>query len=81
VQGADTIVAGERVNLIVWCRSSSLRLHPEFKSLWTRVPESSPPASVCLSRTHDPDFEEWHTAASAATATTTTTAPSTTPTL
>eukprot|EP01062_Namystynia_karyoxenos_P011196 TRINITY_DN13991_c0_g1_i2.p1 TRINITY_DN13991_c0_g1~~TRINITY_DN13991_c0_g1_i2.p1 ORF type:complete len:488 (+),score=150.41 TRINITY_DN13991_c0_g1_i2:80-1465(+) len=53
--GADDISAGERVNLIVWNRSSEYRRTREYDTpLYSR--EGGPPDRVCLSYTHDRDY-------------------------
>ena len=57
--GADSLVAGERVNLIVWCRSSSVRLGSDHQP--PRVDADVVPDPVCLSRSHDPDYDHWVT--------------------
>lgn len=53
--GALAIETGERVNLIMWMKSSELRRDPAFTSFQRRDDEA-PPDRICLSRTHDPDF-------------------------
>jgi len=53
--GADDIKSGERLNLIMWNHSSSYRQSNDFKSP-AYEPESGPPATKCLSYTHDRDF-------------------------
>mmetsp|Transcript_18579 Transcript_18579/g.62276 ORF Transcript_18579/g.62276 Transcript_18579/m.62276 type:complete len:450 (-) Transcript_18579:139-1488(-) len=52
--GADDIASGERMNLIVWNKSSSLRaVLPNERPAHGKVP----PDEVCLSYTHDNDYE------------------------
>merc|ERR1719197_1992834 len=55
--GALSITAGRRSNLIVWCRSTFFRKSPAFDI--RRSEENQPPDLVCLSRTHDADFQHW----------------------
>lgn len=53
--GADDILAGERLNLILWNHSSEYRRSTEYRQpVYLR--ESGPPALQCLSHTHDRDF-------------------------
>ena len=58
--GAADIQSGERVNLIVWCRSWAWRLAHALRGgdlgdgQYAR--EAAPPDRVCLSSTHDRDF-------------------------
>ena len=61
--GADDIAEGERVNLIVWSHNSKWRASDEYLRLGQHhgphyVAESAPPDVVCLSFTHDRDFEK-----------------------
>ena len=63
--GALPIESGQRYNLIIWTRSCIFRNnHPtcpcckKKKQAAARTPELTPDA-VCLSRTHDPDYEHW----------------------
>ena len=58
--GADAITAGERVNLIMWCTSSSFRMYQRTGDEMRRHDLQSPPDQRCLSRPHDPDFDHWH---------------------
>eukprot|EP00931_Biecheleriopsis_adriatica_P065650 TRINITY_DN40142_c0_g1_i1.p1 TRINITY_DN40142_c0_g1~~TRINITY_DN40142_c0_g1_i1.p1 ORF type:complete len:552 (+),score=98.68 TRINITY_DN40142_c0_g1_i1:20-1675(+) len=53
--GADDITSGERLNLIIWNRSSTYRTSNEYlKPGYFK--ESGPPDKVCVSYTHDRDF-------------------------
>ena len=57
--GADDIVTGERFNLIMWNKSSSYRATRDFMSKYGHAPGTrGPPDLVCLSYTHDADYEE-----------------------
>ena len=61
--GADDIAEGERVNLIVWSHNSKWRASDEYLRLGQHhgphyAVESAPPDVVCLSFTHDRDFEK-----------------------
>lgn len=54
--GADDIASGERINLIVWSRSSALRLaNPRERPAHRK----ETPDPLCLSYTHDDDYEEY----------------------
>ena len=61
--GADDLSSGERYNLIMWCKSSSHRLTADFATKYQRAPDSDstrgPPDLVCLSYTHDDDYEDY----------------------
>jgi len=59
--GADDIVSGERFNLIMWNKSSTYRLTQEFLAKYRRAPEAggAKPDLVCLSYTHDDDYEKF----------------------
>ncbi len=59
--GADDIVTGERYNLILWNKSSTFRASKEYMSKMARPPsdEADQPDLVCLSYTHDDDFEQY----------------------
>jgi hypothetical protein len=61
--GADDILTGERFNLIVWNKSSRHRLSRSFLSKYkTRPPDPAgdpSPDLVCLSYTHDEDYEDY----------------------
>ena len=55
--GAANIESGERVNLIIWNRSLMYRTLSKSSALVRLYPkEESPPDPVCLSRTHDRDW-------------------------
>ena len=58
--GADVLATGERLNLIVWCRSSLYRDSRAFseRSAQATLTEYEPDLK-CLSRTHDRDYDEW----------------------
>lgn len=58
--GAKDLESGERVNLIVWARSSRYRETDAYSARYRRetlVEEE--PDSVCLSKTHDKDYGYW----------------------
>jgi hypothetical protein len=61
--GADDLASGERFNLIMWCKSSSYRLTQGFLSRYQQRPSDrpggAPPDPVCLSYTHDDDYEDY----------------------
>ena len=58
--GADDIASGERYNLIMWCKSSDHRLSHDFLARYKRPPsDRGPPDVVCLSFTHDDDYEDY----------------------
>jgi hypothetical protein len=59
--GAQPLTHGARSNLILWCRSSAHRMAPGASSVY-RFPLSkeAPPDLICLSRTHDRDYDAWH---------------------
>ena len=56
--GADDIVSGERYNLILWNKCSIYRASRDYLG---RVgqPGGEPPDLVCLSYTHDSDYEQY----------------------
>eukprot|EP00911_Craspedida_sp_UC1_P000947 UC1_evm10s708 len=58
--GALPLVEGVRHNLILWARSSSFRTSEAFHTRF-RSPTLNefPPDRVCLSRTHDRDYDQW----------------------
>lgn len=56
--GALPIEAGERMNLIVWCRSSWHRQQHGRPQRFFH-PQENTPDVVCLSRSHDHDYETW----------------------
>jgi len=53
--GADDIVEGERLNLIIWNHSSTYKKAPEYQAPDYQK-EIGPPDIVCLSYTHDRDY-------------------------
>ena len=59
--GADDITSGERLNLIVWARSSAFRSAAAFGHVdvdgYPRAAEGGVPDRVCLSKANDADFE------------------------
>jgi len=55
--GADSITHGERVSLVLWARSSSYRANEADEEGAAHLRE--PPDEVCLSYTHDIDFERF----------------------
>jgi len=59
--GADDIETGERFNLIMWNKSSAFRATRDFMSKYSKNPteDSDPPDLVCLSYTHDDDYEQY----------------------
>eukprot|EP00316_Scyphosphaera_apsteinii_P023109 CAMPEP_0119341044 /NCGR_PEP_ID=MMETSP1333-20130426/101524_1 /TAXON_ID=418940 /ORGANISM="Scyphosphaera apsteinii, Strain RCC1455" /LENGTH=598 /DNA_ID=CAMNT_0007352919 /DNA_START=35 /DNA_END=1831 /DNA_ORIENTATION=- len=58
--GADDIATGERYNLVMWNKSSVYRLSRDFMSKYALPPQSNgPPDLVCLSYTHDDDYEDF----------------------
>jgi len=59
--GADDISTGERYNLIMWNKSSSFRSSRDFMSKYAHGASetTAPPDLVCLSYTHDEDYEEY----------------------
>jgi len=61
--GADVITAGERMNLIVWARSSAFRAAAAYGHCnpdgWPRAPEDGEPERECLSEANDQDYGEW----------------------
>jgi len=62
--GARAITAGERQNLIVWCRSSWYRTanpHGSGKCACCkyRGKAFNDPDAICLSKTHDRDYDKW----------------------
>lgn len=58
--GADDLVAGERLNMIIWCCSSRFRQSAQFRERFARptLTEEEPDLR-CLSRTHDRDYQFW----------------------
>jgi len=61
--GALNIKAGERASLIMWTRSDSFRWTPAYNKMWgggsVKGKEDGPPDRVCLSETHDRDYDKW----------------------
>ncbi|GMH91664.1 hypothetical protein TrST_g13831 [Triparma strigata] len=59
--GADDIASGERVNLIVWARSSAFRAAAAYGHVppdgYPKIPESGEVHQVCLSKANDADYE------------------------
>ncbi|GMI16413.1 hypothetical protein TrLO_g12303 [Triparma laevis f. longispina] len=59
--GADDIASGERVNLIVWARSSAFRAAAAYGHVnpdgYPKKPESGEVHQVCLSKANDADYE------------------------
>mmetsp|Transcript_109499 Transcript_109499/g.316554 ORF Transcript_109499/g.316554 Transcript_109499/m.316554 type:complete len:577 (-) Transcript_109499:83-1813(-) len=53
--GADDIVSGERLNMILWNHSSTYRQSTEYNEP-DYDKENGPPDQVCVSYTHDRDF-------------------------
>ena len=60
--GADNIAGGERVNMIMWARSSAFRCAAVNGSVspdgFPRLPEDGPPDLVCLSHSNDGDYAQ-----------------------
>lgn len=56
--GADDIAGGERVNFLLWSLNSAYRATPTFKEDRTRARDPEQPSKVCLSYTHDADYEQ-----------------------
>ena len=57
--GADDIVAGQRLNLIIWNHNSDFRRspqHAERQLYYAR--EGGPPHPTCMSYTHDKDWAQ-----------------------
>ena len=59
--GADDILGGERYNLILWNKSSTFRASKEYMNKVARpeADEADKPDLVCLSYTHDDDYEKY----------------------
>ena len=62
--GARAITEGERQNLIIWCRSSWYRMiYPHGSGQCAcckhRDKEQNDPDPICLSKTHDRDYDQW----------------------
>mmetsp|Transcript_4827 Transcript_4827/g.15939 ORF Transcript_4827/g.15939 Transcript_4827/m.15939 type:complete len:237 (+) Transcript_4827:467-1177(+) len=63
--GADDITAGERINLIIWCKGAAYRASRHYLDLQQQrsyAAEAAPPDDICLSYTHDRDFMRYRTA-------------------
>lgn len=62
--GALNITAGERASLIMWTKSPAFRRTEAYAMRWGRrariEKESGDPDLVCLSETHDRDYEKWN---------------------
>lgn len=58
--GADELTHGRRLNLIVWCRSTTFRQTAAFRQRFLQpyLVEEEPDLR-CLSKTHDADYEQW----------------------
>ena len=60
--GADDVDSGERLNLIVWARSSTFRAAAAYGHVppdgYPKAEERGPPSKLCLSRANDPDYIE-----------------------
>eukprot|EP00043_Microstomoeca_roanoka_P013669 m.134295 g.134295 ORF g.134295 m.134295 type:complete len:657 (-) comp15816_c0_seq1:165-2135(-) len=57
--GADSISTGYRSNLILWCRASRYRMSAAWRQAHARHENEQDPDPICLSRTHDPDYQDW----------------------
>lgn len=58
--GAMALQEGTRHNLVVWGRSSGFRTSGAFAERYRREQLAElPPDLVCLSKTHDQDFQQW----------------------
>ena len=59
--GADDLTSGERLNLIVWARSSAFRAAAAFGHIdpdgYPPQPEDGAPDRLCLSKTNDADYK------------------------
>lgn len=62
--GADAIASGERLNLILWARSSAFRAAAAFGHVdpdgYPREQEDGSPDRACLSESNDHDFDRWN---------------------
>ena len=61
--GADDIIKGRRMNLIVWSKSSVWRSSVRYRELKhgrEYQKERAKPSKVCLSYTHDVDYLAYH---------------------
>ena len=65
--GADDLQWGERINLIVWARSSAFRAAAAYGYVppdgYPKASEDGIPHRVCLSRANDADYDEVYAAA------------------
>ena len=53
-------MTGERFNLIMWNKSSTYRASRDFMAKYSQGPaKRAAPDPVCLSYTHDSDYEEF----------------------
>ena len=61
--GAKNIISGERMNIIIWCKSSSYRQYKSHGSgncVCCKVHKNeNNPDLLCLSKTHDKDYKKW----------------------
>lgn len=60
--GADDIASGTRTNLIVWSHNWKYRSSPEYRNrqrAQVYEKEEGPPDQVCLSYTHDRDYQHF----------------------
>ena len=60
--GADDLTSGERLNLIVWARSSAFRAAAAYGYIapdgYPKEPEQARPDLECLSLANDDDYHE-----------------------
>jgi len=60
--GADDLTAGERLNLILWARSSAFRAAAAYGYVppdgYPKAAEEGEPERLCLSKSNDGDYEE-----------------------
>eukprot|EP01084_Bolivina_argentea_P313739 543356_1 len=64
--GARSITGGERQNLVIWCRSSWERvINPHGSGRCAcckyakKYKDQNDPDPICLSKTHDKDYDKW----------------------
>jgi hypothetical protein len=55
--GARDTTAGERNNMIIWCRSSTYRQSRAYQAQVPNHRHEAQPDILCLSRTHDQDYD------------------------
>ena len=59
--GAEKLEAGQRLNLILWARSSAFRAAAAFGHIdpdgFPKQPEAGTPDRLCLSKANDEDYE------------------------